>query len=155
MKLILSAHVLLLDRNERSRREMAAALRALGIQNVSEAQAPSAADAVLAREHVDVAVVVAGPESDPVPGQVRRIPAVPGETKILAVLLLGEPGRADIRLANSVGYDAVMALPVSPRILYRRIGSVMQRARRQNRFKHSAAFAGGPGMRAEAAEAKE
>ena len=155
MKLILSAHVLLLDRDEQSRQEMGAALRALGIQKISEAQAPSDASAVLARERVDVVVVIAGAESDPVPGQMRRLPAVPGDAKLSAVLLLREPSRADTRLANSIGYDAVLALPVSPRILYRRIGSVMQRARRQGRAHASAAHAGGPVMLAEAAEAKE
>lgn len=155
MKLILSAHVLLLDRDERARQELVAALRALGIQKISEFAARSEADAVLARERVDVVVVAAGSESDPVPGQARRLPAVPGDSRISTVLLLAEPSRADMRLANSIGYDAVMALPVSPRILYRRIGSVMQRARRQGRGRLSKALAGGPVMLAEAAEAKE
>jgi hypothetical protein len=39
-----------------------------------------------------------------------------------------------IAAANEAGYRAVVGLPVAPRLLYRRIGSLLQKTRRAGRF---------------------
>ncbi|NJL07773.1 MAG: hypothetical protein HC900_05540 [Methylacidiphilales bacterium] len=159
MKLILSAHVLVVDPDSGTRHETGEALRALGIQRVTEVGSVEEADQILAAGRVDVTVVAAGggAEAEPQPGQPRQFSGGTGrDLDTPSVLLLADPVRTDIRAANAVGYDAVVALPLVARTLYRRIGSLMQRARRQERARPSVAgFPGGPVMLPAAAEAKE
>lgn len=49
------------------------------------------------------------------------------------ILLSTDTSRVMVHEAHNAGYRAVVALPVSPRLLYRRIGSILQRARRIHR----------------------
>jgi DNA-binding response OmpR family regulator len=58
-----------------------------------------------------------------------------------AVLLSADTSRAMIVAAAEAGYRAVVGLPVAPRLLYRRIGSILQKARRSRRFASAAARA--------------
>jgi AmiR/NasT family two-component response regulator len=157
MKLILSAHVLVVDHDSQTRHETAEALRALGIQRVTEAGSVEDAEAAFEAERVDVTVVAS--ERLDAPrwlDQPRQIPPAPGQDyRVPTILLLSTPARADIRAANAAGYEAVVALPLVARTLYRRIGSLMQRARRHERARAPAGYAGGPAMLATAAEAKE
>jgi hypothetical protein len=44
--------------------------------------------------------------------------------------------------ATEAGYSAVVGLPVVPRLLYRRLGSILQKARRSGRFASGKARAG-------------
>ncbi|ALK10172.1 hypothetical protein BVIR_2405 [Blastochloris viridis] len=157
MKLILSAHVLVVDHDPQTRHETAEALRALGIQRVTEAGRVEDAEAVFTAGRVDVAVVTAE-RADAVRSadQPRQFPPAPGpDFCVPSILLLATPVRADIRAANAAGYDAVVALPLMARTLYRRIGSLMQRARRHERARVPAGYAGGPVTLDMAAEAKE
>ncbi|NJO53542.1 MAG: hypothetical protein HC829_00715 [Bacteroidales bacterium] len=156
MKLILSAHVLVVDPDSGTRHETGEALRSLGIQRVTEVGSVEEADRILSAERVDV-TVVAGGEAEPQPGQPRQFPAAPGrDLDTPSILLLADPARTDIRAANAAGYDAVVTLPLVARTLYRRIGSLMQRARRQERARPlTSGFQGGPVMLPTAAEAKE
>lgn len=155
MKLILSAHVLVVDRDPQSRHDTAEALRTLGIQRVTQVGSVDEADAVLGAGRVDV-VVVAGERTDArALEHARQMPPAPGQDfRVPSILLLASPARSDIRAANAAGYEAVVALPLVARTLYRRIGSLMQRARRHERARPSG-FAGGPAMLEAAAEAKE
>jgi DNA-binding response OmpR family regulator len=61
-------------------------------------------------------------------GQVDDIPAI---------LVMPRPTRASIIAAAGVGFDAVLPFPLAPRLIYRRMGSVMQKARRNVRLKQS------------------
>ncbi|BBF94255.1 response regulator transcription factor [Blastochloris tepida] len=158
MKLILSAHVLVVDPDPQTRHETGEALRLLGIQRITEVGTLEEASAAFDAARVDVAVVsgVGGPDGEPLAGQPRQFPAAPGrDLNAPSILLLADPVRSDIRAANAAGYDAVVPLPLVPRTLYRRIGSLMQRARRQERTRPPAGFPGGPVMLPAAAEAKE
>ncbi len=38
-----------------------------------------------------------------------------------------------VQQAHAAGYRAIVALPVTPRLLYRRIGSILQKTRRTHR----------------------
>ena len=157
MKLILSAHVLVVDHDPQTRHETAEALRALGLQRVTEVGDVEDAETILAAGRVDVTVVT-GSRADAarVPEQPRQIPPAPGpDDKVPSILLFAAPTRADIRAANAAGYEAVVALPLVARTLYRRIGSLMQRARRHERARMPAGYGGGPVMLDAAAEAKE
>jgi CheY-like chemotaxis protein len=157
MKLILSAHVLVVDHDQDTRHDTAEALRTLGIQRVTEVGSLEGADAVLGAGRVDV-TVVAGDQPDAIRslGHPRPVPPAPGnEFKVPSILLLTAPARSDVRAANAAGYEAVVPLPLVARTLYRRIGSLMQRARRHERARAPAGYAGGPVMLEAAAEAKE
>ncbi|KAA5601876.1 hypothetical protein [Blastochloris sulfoviridis] len=158
MKLILSAHVLVVDPDPQTRHDTGEALRLLGIQRITEVGTLEEASETFAGARVDVAVVtcVGESEGEPPPGQLRQFPAAPGrDLNAPSILLLADPVRGDIRAANAAGYDAVVALPLVARTLYRRIGSLMQRARRQERTRPPVGFPGGPVMLPAAAEAKE
>lgn len=49
------------------------------------------------------------------------------------LLLARDPSRTAMRAADSMGYAALMPRPVPVRVLYRRIGALMQRDRRLER----------------------
>jgi AmiR/NasT family two-component response regulator len=154
MKLILSAHVLVVDHDPQTRHETAEALRGLSIQRVTEVGSVDEADAILGAGRVDV-VVVAGERPEARLEHPCQVPPAPGQDfRVPSILLLASPARSDIRAANAAGYEAVVALPLVARTLYRRIGSLMQRARRHERAR-PAGYAGGPAMLEAAAEAKE
>lgn len=155
MKLILSAHVLVVGCG-RTQHEVGEALRALGITRVTNVGNRNGGDDAHGAGGVDVVVVVGDAPAEPVQaGLQRHIPPAPGRaTRVPCILLIPDPTRNDVRLANAAGFDAVVALPLVPRVLYRRIGSLMQRARRQERIRPSAGYAGGPVMLDAAAEAE-
>ena len=51
-----------------------------------------------------------------------------------AILLSADTSRAMIAVAAEAGYRAIVGLPLVPRLLYRRIGSILQKTRRAGRF---------------------
>jgi len=51
------------------------------------------------------------------------------------VLVMARPTRAAVIAAATAGFDAVLPSPLSPRLIYRRMGSLMQKARRTARRK--------------------
>jgi DNA-binding NarL/FixJ family response regulator len=53
------------------------------------------------------------------------------------VLVLEHPTRAAVMAAANVGFDAVLPFPLPPRLIYRRMGSLMQKARRAARLNPS------------------
>jgi DNA-binding response OmpR family regulator len=60
-------------------------------------------------------------------GEAGDLDAVP------IVLVMGSPTRAAVLAAVDAGFDAVLPFPLPPRLIYRRMGSLMQRARRAMR----------------------
>lgn len=96
-----------------------------------------AADFDEAREHfarapLDLCVVHApasaanGTPFPPYPFEPGRTPAI-----LIAPLKAGET----MRMALAHGYRVVLPAPAVPRMVYRRIGSVLQKVRRANRVK--------------------
>lgn len=60
-------------------------------------------------------------------GEAGDLDAVP------IILVMGSPTRAAVAAAAEAGFDAVLPFPLPPRLIYRRMGSLMQRARRTMR----------------------
>lgn len=53
-----------------------------------------------------------------------------GELREVPILLIAnQPNRAALLTATQAGFDAVLTEPVSPRQIYRRVGSMIQRTR--------------------------
>ena len=51
------------------------------------------------------------------------------------ILVMPRPTRSAVIAAASAGFDAVLPYPLSPRLIYRRMGSLMQKARRTARMR--------------------
>lgn len=62
-------------------------------------------------------------------GHLREIPIL---------LVANQPSRAALLTATHAGFDAVLTEPVSPRQIYRRVGSMIQRARLSARMRSMA-----------------
>lgn len=126
MKVLPTARILIIDADAERRQTTRAGLTAFGVGAVTEAA--SIEDAQALPRQFDVVVVQAA-SADQVPDHPFKdtgdaIPAVvvtEGAPHILA------------RVAGRCGYDAAVGMPLLPRLLYRRIGSVLQRARRTQR----------------------
>jgi CheY-like chemotaxis protein len=54
------------------------------------------------------------------------------------LLVASQPSRAALLTATHAGFDAVLTEPVSPRQIYRRVGSMIQRARLSARMRSMA-----------------
>jgi len=50
-----------------------------------------------------------------------------------AILIADNNARDMVRAASACGYSVVLAAPAAPRLIYRRIGSILQKVRRQGR----------------------
>lgn len=141
MKQLVRANILLVDAQADRRASTAAALLALGLNRVNHAGNYAEAVQVCDAHGADI-VVVAGDGLDQ--DTIDILPNLPCPDRTTpALLLLAAPTRADVRAAVAVGYAAVVAMPVAPRILYRRIGSLLQRFRRAGK-RIAVAEGGGP-----------
>jgi|SRR4051794_35805802 DNA-binding response OmpR family regulator len=80
-------------------------------------------------------VVIALPHIPDAHGLVARLES--GEAgpldQVPIVLVMPRPTRSAVIAAAAAGFDAVLPSPLSPRLIYRRMGSLMQRARRHAR----------------------
>ena len=126
MKVLPTARILIIDADADRRQTTRDGLTALGVGAVTEVS--SVAEAKDLPRQFDVLVVQASP-SEEVPDHPFKdtgdaIPAV--------VVTEGVP-HVLARTASRCGYDAAVGMPLLPRLLYRRIGSVLQRARRMQR----------------------
>ncbi len=126
MKVLPTARILIIDADADRRQTTRAGLTALGVGAVTEAS--SVDEAKELPRQFDVLVVQTS-SADEVPDHPFKdtgdaIPAV--------VVTEGVP-HVLARTASRCGYDAAVGMPLLPRLLYRRIGSVLQRARRMQR----------------------
>ncbi len=127
MKVLPTARILLVDTNMERRQATRSALTAYGVGGVVEASSLEDAHTPAVTGAVDVLVVqVDDPEQVP-ENPFREGGGVP------AILIVEVPAAMLARAAGRAGYDAALGVPFQPRILYRRIGSVLQRARRSVR----------------------
>ena len=127
MKVLPTARILLVDSHSERRHATRLALAALGVGSVREAASlDEVADPSLLGS-ADVLVVQVD-DPDAAPSNPFRFGA-----GIPAVLVAEVPAQQLVRAAGRAGYDSALGAPVAPRLLYRRIGSVMQRARRLSR----------------------
>jgi hypothetical protein len=134
MRIFASARIVVLDIDPDRRAYVCKALSDLGML-----QLLPAGSAEEARDHakgapVDLCVVEADGLAARFPGAGGNIPPNPfGPDRTPGILILANPTRAVVKDAQALGYRLVMPAPVVPRILYRRIGSVLQKVRRAGR----------------------
>jgi hypothetical protein len=127
MRIFSSARVAVIDPDAARRAALCAAMAEFGLL-----QLLPAADFDEAREHfsrapIDLCVVHAnGTPFPPYPFEPARTPAI-----LVAPLKAGET----MRMALAHGYRVVLPAPAMPRLVYRRIGSILQKVRRANRVK--------------------
>jgi len=123
MKVLPTARILLVDSQADRRASTRSALTAFGVGAILEADCLNA----LPEPDADILVV----QSDD-PEHVPENPFRNGG-KLPAILIADVPSALLGRTASRAGYDAALDMPLAPRLLYRRIGSVLQRARRIGR----------------------
>ncbi|MFG1461804.1 hypothetical protein V5F77_02810 [Xanthobacter sp. DSM 24535] len=126
MKVLPTARILIVDSDPARREITTVGLKALGVGAVTEVS--SIEEALAAPRAFDVIVVQAA-SVDLVPDHPFR----DGPDAIPGILVTEGPSTVLARLASRAGYDAAIAMPLLPRLLYRRIGSVLQKARRAQR----------------------
>lgn len=62
-------------------------------------------------------------------GETGRLEDIP------VILVMSKPTRSSVIAAAGAGFDAVLPFPLAPRLIYRRMGSLMQKARRLARLR--------------------
>lgn len=127
MKVLPTARIVLLDANMERRQATRLALSALGVGSVREVASIDEVTDPSAQGTADVLVVQVDDPEDAPTNPFRFGAGIP------AVLVAEVPAQQLVRVAGRTGYDAALGTPVAPRLLYRRIGSVLQRARRLGR----------------------
>lgn len=127
MKVLPLSRILLVDSSKERREALRLELLKFGLGDVLEAETLETASGSALPENVNLLVVQADS-----PEQISENPHRDGG-KIPAILIVDLPPRELERASLQVGYEAALGMPVSPRILYRRIGSVLQQARRMSR----------------------
>lgn len=126
MKVLPTARILLIDADADRRETARAGLTALGVGSVTEASSVEEARGL--PRQFDV-IVVQATAADLVPDH----PFKDTGDAIPAVVVTDGAPHILARVASRCGYDAAVGMPLLPRLLYRRIGSVLQRTRRAQR----------------------
>jgi DNA-binding NtrC family response regulator len=128
MRALSSARIVVFDADPTHRNFLCVALAALGLKYVYPAS--SVEEARRAATAPDLCVV--DPRRlVPVGPRIPRNPFDPARTP--GILLAADPTHEMIKAAGASGYCAVVGVPVAPRLLYRRIGSILQKVRRAER----------------------
>lgn len=141
MRFLPAARIVVLDADARHRDAVCKGLGELGLLQVLAAGTLPDVKSIAQERAVDLVVVDGRGFEDLAREQGRKVlpnPLIGDGTP--GILLSGDTSRVTTHEAHNAGYRAVMALPVSPRLLYRRIGSILQRARRIHRQGGASAF---------------
>jgi DNA-binding response OmpR family regulator len=143
MRFLPAARIVVLDADRDHRAFICASLGELGLLQVLPAATLPEAREIAEKQPIDLCVVdprgfeaLARAEGKKVIANPFRQDAIP------AVLLSADTSRAMVAAATEAGYRAIVGLPVVPRFLYRRIGSILQKTRRAGRSAVEEAQAG-------------
>jgi DNA-binding response OmpR family regulator len=134
MRFLPAARIVVLDADARHREDICAGLSDLGLIQVLAAGTLPDAKAFAHERPIDLAVVDMRGFQDLAREQGKKIlpnPFIAEGTPV--ILLASDTSRAMVHEAHAAGYRAVVSLPVSARLLYRRIGSILQKTRRSHR----------------------
>lgn len=135
MRFLPAARIVILDADARHRNEICGALTELGLEQVLPAATLPDARGLAGECPVDLCVVdMRGFEALAREGGKRVLPNPYRDDGTPAILLADDTSRAMVHEAHAAGYRVVVGLPVMPRLLYRRIGSMLQKVRRSNRL---------------------
>lgn len=130
MRSLMAARLVLLDADQARRETLARALGELGafeilnIATVAEASAAACSSDLILIEGPGLAANDEGGAITPNPFAASGVPVI---------LMLPAPTSEHRRIALRAGYNVVLAAPVPPRLLYRRIAHLLQNARRAKR----------------------
>ncbi len=134
MRFLPAARIVVLDADARHRDVICKGLGELGLLQILAAGTLPDAKAFAVERAADLIIVDARGFEDLAREQGKKVlpnPLIGDGTP--GILLAADTSRAMVHEAHNAGYRAVVALPVTPRLLYRRIGSILQRARRIHR----------------------
>ena len=124
----------MLDANPSQRVFICSALAELGLSQVLPAANLSEARRLGSEGPVDLCIVDSRSLVDGSTGSQAKIAPNPFDAfGTPAILIAEDTMRATLEAAAAAGYRAVLGLPVVPRLLYRRIGSILQKVRRIGR----------------------
>jgi hypothetical protein len=134
MRFLPSARIVVLSADPNHRTFICSALSELGLSQVLPAASLSEARGHGSDGPVDLCVVDPRGLVDGAADTRTKILPNPFEASGTPAILIAEDTvRATLETAASAGYHVVLGLPVVPRLLYRRIGSILQKARRTGR----------------------
>ena len=131
MRFLPNARIVVLDSDARRRALICAELVELGLTQVLPAGSVKEARRLAAVRPLDLVVV--DPRALDPDLRSKVFPTPFHEDGTPAILLAADTSVATLETAAAAGYRAVAGLPVVPRLLYRRIGSILQKARRSAR----------------------
>jgi len=135
MRFLPAARIVVLDADRDHRAFICASLGELGLLQVLPAATLPEAREIADKQPADLCVVDPRGFEALAKAAAKKVIANPfRQDGTSAVLLSADTSPAMIAAAAEAGYRAVVGLPVVPRLLYRRIGSILQKARRAGRF---------------------
>ncbi|WP_439573096.1 hypothetical protein [Phreatobacter sp.] len=139
-KQLQDARIVLLRLDGAEAEQAAKALQEFGLSNVVALSNPSELSVHIQDGRVDVIVLADTdlPEEWHSPAGLARPPAAAVDAGIPCLLLLSGVTRAAANAAHAAGFSAVMAADSAPRVIYRRLGALLQRARRVGRTRDAA-----------------
>lgn len=136
MRIFSSARIAVIDADQAHRTALCAALKDLGMEKIVPVASTEEAREMERQAPFDLCIVHAPSFSH---GSrdggllFPRNPFDPGRTP--AILLSSSASHQTTRAAAGYGYRIVLPAPAVPRLVYRRIGSVLQKVRRAKRVK--------------------
>jgi DNA-binding NtrC family response regulator len=154
MKIMASARVVVLHADPQQRGILCSALSELGMLKLLPAGSLEEVRRLPDAPPAELCVVDAASLAIATPAAIGGFPPNPFDpSRTPGILIVRDASRETAKAAAASGYSVVLAAPVAPRLLYRRIGSLLQKARRANRANAAALAAGIAARRAELRDA--
>jgi hypothetical protein len=131
MKILSSARIAVIDADFPRRAALCAALGELGMLRLQPAGSLDEACDLAAGVPFELCVINLSGRPDASP---LNLPIYSFDPHVTPAILIADNNARDmVRAAATCGYSIVLAAPAAPRLIYRRIGSILQRVRRQGR----------------------
>ena len=135
MRFLPAARIVILDADRDHRAFICNSLGELGLLQVLPAATLAEAREIADTQPADLCIVDPRGFEALARAEGKKIIANPfRQNGTSAILLSADTSRAMIAVAAEAGYRAIVELPLVPRLLYRRIGSILQKTRRAGRF---------------------
>jgi hypothetical protein len=131
MKILASARIVVLDADAKRCTSLCSALSNLGLLHVIPASSAADVQRIAATSRIDLCVVHPRGLAANDPPAIVPNPLAASATP--AILIAADAVPLTPHAAARAGYRVVIREPVVPRLLYRRIGSVLQKVRRPSR----------------------
>jgi CheY-like chemotaxis protein len=130
MRILSNARIVVLDGDSEHRAFLCTSLAGFGMTQVLPAA--SADEARALGGEPELCIVDARNLSGFAPA--ARVPLNPFDAaRTPGILITTDTSPEHVKAATALGYTAVVGVPVTPRLLYRRIGSTLQKVRRAGR----------------------